>query len=60
MDQDWSDWGGEDGDYHGDAAETANLGDPDEPLAAGAGGYGDPDAGFPGDGGDSRTILRNG
>lgn len=49
MDQDWSDWGGEDGDYHGDAAETANLGDPDEPLASGAGGY-DPDAGYPGDG----------
>jgi hypothetical protein len=49
VDQDWSDWGGEDGDYHGDAAETANLGDPDEPLA---GGYGDPDAGYPADGGE--------
>jgi hypothetical protein len=35
--QDWGDWGdGED--YSGDA-ETADLGDPDEPLAAGLGGY---------------------
>jgi hypothetical protein len=53
MDQDWGDdWGGDDGDYHGDAAETANLGDPDEPLASGIGGYGDHDAGYPGEGGD--------
>ncbi|GIJ56619.1 hypothetical protein [Virgisporangium aurantiacum] len=56
MDQDWGDWGGEDGDYHGDshadAGETANLGDPDEPLASGLGGYGDNDGGFPGEGGE--------
>jgi hypothetical protein len=53
MDQDWGDWGGEDGDYHGDshadAGETADLGDPDEPLASG---YGEHDGGFPGDGGE--------
>ena len=56
MDQDWGDWGSEDGDYHGDshadAAETANLGDPDEPLASGLGGYGEHDGGFPGEGGE--------
>jgi hypothetical protein len=38
--QDWGDWGdGED--YSGDA-ETADLGDPDEPLTAGLGGYEEP------------------
>jgi hypothetical protein len=40
--QDWGDWGDGDGDgdYPGDA-ETADLGDPDEPLASGLGGYED-------------------
>jgi hypothetical protein len=40
--QDWGDWGDGDGDgdYSGDA-ETADLGDPDEPLASGLGGYED-------------------
>lgn len=50
MDQDWGDWGGEDGDYHGDAAETANLGDPDEPLVSGYGS--EHDAGFPAENGE--------
>jgi len=47
---DWGDdWGGDgDGDYSGDA-ETADLGDPDEPLAPGLGGYDDHgDGGEPG------------
>jgi hypothetical protein len=49
VDQDWGDW--PDDEQHGDA-ETADLGDPDEPLASGLGGYGDPGADLGGDGGE--------
>jgi hypothetical protein len=44
--QDWDDWGGDgDGDFSGDA-DTAELGEPDEPLASGLGGYEEP-GGYP-------------
>jgi hypothetical protein len=49
--QDWGDgWGDGDGDYSGDA-ETADLTEPDEPLAPGLGGYEDQGGYPPGDAG---------
>jgi hypothetical protein len=54
--QDWDDWGGDgDGDYSGDA-DTAELGEPDEPLASGLGGYEEPGGYPPGDGGGEQGL----